>query len=67
MTSRAIRICLKSALPEELNHLRRIFEGNGYPRNVIENTISKMVQSTSLEANSKIMEDLVRVDPVVMR
>ena len=52
---------------EELNSLRRIFEGKGYPRNVIESTISKMVQSTSLETNSKSMEDLVRVDPVVMR
>ena len=67
LTSREIKICSKSTLQEELNNLRRIFEGNGYPRNVIESTISKTVQSTVLEANSKTVEDLVRVDPVVIR
>ena len=74
LTSRAIKICSEHLREDEFNNLRRIFEQNGYPRNVINNMIRSVVSLRTRSAgdpSDKLMAQrvaaCVKTDPVVLR
>ena len=47
LTSRAVKICSPSTLHQELDNLRQIFTENGYPSEVVNTTIKRVVEAAS--------------------
>ena len=45
LTHRAMHICSSSTLTDELNNIRKIFNDNGYPATVVEQTIRRKLSS----------------------
>ena len=43
LTHRAVNICSKSMLPEELKKIRSLFEDNGYPSHIVDSRIKKKI------------------------
>lgn len=52
LTSRAIKICSPATLEGELNNLRRIFSENGYPDDIVNNTMKRVKDASTASLNT---------------
>uniref|UniRef100_A0A5S6QJZ5 Reverse transcriptase domain-containing protein n=1 Tax=Trichuris muris TaxID=70415 RepID=A0A5S6QJZ5_TRIMR len=59
MVNRAINICDKEYLQQELNYIRKVFKSNGYPKRLIEKIINNRIRGQQIDRDKNTTETVL--------